>query len=485
MSKMKRILCAFLAAVMMFGAAACAESREKENDAVGSSADVSETSAETDKYDEARSLYSALPDVDYEDGDFTICAQKGVGSSEKEIWVEQMDGEAINDAVYTRNSLVGERCRCVIQLYAGDVQSTIKQSVLSDDETYKLAFPNLATAGTMAQNGYFLNYLDFENVNIKEAWWDQGTAALEIGGKVYFMSGDINILDNDVTYILLFNKKLFEDVGLAEPYQAVRDGEWTIDMFSEMIKNVTNDTNGDGKFTDEDTYGYVTTNQGPTTFFYGSQLMYITFDEEKLPELTLNEEKTQLLLEKVAKIFTEDNCTRVPSDVAVGKEMFMADRVLFYGEVLSYIINVREMETPFGVLPIPKYDTLQDGYYTYCESNSSTCGVPMSVKDVENVTAVLEAMAIQSYINVTPAYYDISLQRKYTRDDESADMLDIALSHRVYDLVRVYTNIGLNDVFTTLAKKGSTDFASSYAKKQKSAQRAIDKICSAFADMEY
>lgn len=485
MKNTKRILSLLLTAVMLFGAVACADSSEKNEENVDGADSSVETTAETDRFDEAKSLYSALPSVDYEDNDFTICAQKGVGSSEKEIWVEEMDGEAINDAVFVRNSLVSDRFKCVIKLFAGDVNATIKQAVISGDQTYKLAFPNLATAGSMAQAGYFLNYLDFENVNLRSAWWDQGTASLEIGGKVYFMSGDINILDNDVTYILLFNKKLFEDVGLTEPYQMVRDGEWTIDVFSEMIKNVTNDTDGDGKFTDEDTYGYVTTSQGPNTFFYGSQLMYITFDEEKLPELTINAEKVQSLLEKVGKIFTEDNCTRVPSDVAVGKKMFMEDRVLFYGEVLSYIINVREMETPFGVLPIPKYDSAQDGYYTYCESNSSTCGVPMVINDVEEVTTILEALAIQSYINLTPAYYDISLQRKYTRDDESADMLDIALSHRVYDLVRVYNNIGLHDVFNGLARKGSTDFASAYAKKLKSATKQIDKICSAFDSMDY
>ena len=50
------------------------------------------------------------------------------------------------------------------------------------------------------------------------------------------------------------------------------------------------------------------------------------------------------------------------------------------------------------------------------------------------IASVLEGMAIQSFIQVTPAYYDIALTRKYARDDASAEMLDIALAYRVYDI---------------------------------------------------
>lgn len=444
-----------------------------------------DTAAETDKYDAARSCYEEIPDVDYEGGDYTIVAQQNVGSSETEIWVEKMDAQPVNDAVYTRNSRVGERFNCKIALKAGDVSSIIRQSVTSGDEVYKLAFPSLESAAAMAQAGWFLNYLDCDAINIRAPWWDQGTADLEIGGKVYFMCGDINILDNDVTYILLFNKKMIADQGMDEPYQLVRDQKWTIDCFGEMIKDVTDDSNGDGKFTDADTYGYVTTGEGPNTFFYGSGLKLVSFDSDKLPMLDINASKISDLLEKMKVIFTENNSTRIPGNYSIGSKMFTEDRVLFYGEVLSYVINLREMETPFGVLPIPKYDDAQEDYITYCESNASAVGIPMMTTEPDKVTAVLEALAIQSYLNLTPAYYDISLQRKYARDDESAEMLDIALAHRVYDIGRIYSSLGIKYVFGDLARAGSTDFASAWAKKQKAASRMLDKIANSFYEMSY
>ena len=186
----------------------------------------------------------------------------------------------------------------------------------------------------------------------------------------------------------------------------------------------------------------------------------------------------------MVKIISEDNITRIPSDVAVGKNMFMADRVLFYGEVLSYIVNVRDMETAFGVLPIPKYDEAQEKYYTYCNAISSTACVPMIEADLGMITSVLEGMAIQSYIQVTPAYYDIALTRKYARDDASSEMLDIALANRVYDIGRFYSQLGIGSIFQELAAQGSTDFASALAKREKSANKMLEKLIKDFAALD-
>ena len=44
----------------------------------------------------------------------------------------------------------------------------------------------------------------------------------------------------------------------------------------------------------------------------------------------------------------------------------MEDRAYFYGNSLSNIIsNFREMESDFGIIPVPKYDEQQENYYAY------------------------------------------------------------------------------------------------------------------------
>ncbi len=487
---MKRnLIFALLAAMLLPTFAACSETATEEGTVVvtpaadGTVETVAEE-AEPDKYAIAREKYEALAAADFGGADFGIASQAATGNSEKEIWVEELTGDAINDAVYNRNLSVNERFNCNITLTPGDVNSIVRQAVQAGDSTYKLAFPNMATAASMAQVGLLMDYNKLENLNLTEAWWDQGTLAMEIADKVFFMNGDINYLDNDVTYIQLFNKQLITDVGLDVPYDLVREGKWTIDQFREMCMNVTTDLDGDGSFTDSDRYGYVTTNEGPCTFFYGSGLTLISYDDAGVPVLNVDMEKTVAALEKVVKIVSEDNITRIPSSTETGKNMFMEDRVLFYGEVLSYVINIREMETAFGVLPIPKYDEMQEEYYTYCNAIASTATVPKTTEDIGMITSLLEGMAIQSYIQVTPAYYDIALSRKYTRDDESAEMLDIALANRVYDIGRIYSLSGIGSIFQTLAASGSTDFASSFAKSEKAATKMLDRIVKDFTELE-
>lgn len=481
---MKKRILSFLLALLLLAAFPACSSQEQENASQNPTADgetpagqtEAEAEPEPDKFDYAKQKYEEIAAADYDGADFGITSQAATGNSEKEIWVESLTGDVVNDAVFNRNLAINERFNCSIELTPGDVNGIIRQAVTSGDESYKLAFPNMATAATMAQAGYLMNYKNLDNLNLTEAWWDQGTLAMQIGGKVFFMNGDINYLDNDVTYIQLFNKQLIADMGLEVPYDLVREGKWTIDEFRQMCVNVTTDLDGDGAYTDKDRYGYVTTGEGPCTFFYGSGLTLVKYDADGIPVLDVDMDKTVATLEKVVKIVSEDNITRIPSDVAVGKAMFMEDRVLFYGEVLSYIVNVRDMETAFGVLPIPKYDEAQEKYYTYCNAISSTACVPRIPSDFGMITAVLEGMAIQSFIQVTPAYYDIALTRKYARDDASSEMLDIALAYRVYDIGRFYSQIGIGNIFQELAAKGSTDFASSYAKHEKAALKMLDKL---------
>lgn len=199
---------------LLFGTLLSRADTSRSDGTATTASEVIETTEEMTKVDYANQIFDALPVVDFEGQDFTIATQAAVGTSEKEIWVLEMDGDVINDAIFTRNLAVNERFNCSIILKTGDVVSITKQAVAAGDDTYKLVYPSIVDGASLAQQAYLLNYLDFEHVNIYEQWWDRGTAALEISGKVYFMNGDINILDNDVTYILMFNKKIITDVGL-------------------------------------------------------------------------------------------------------------------------------------------------------------------------------------------------------------------------------------------------------------------------------
>ena len=54
--------------------------------------------------------------------------------------------------------------------------------------------------------------------------------------------------------------------------------------------------------------------------------------------------------------------------------------------------------------------------------------------------AVVECMASESYRTVTPALFEESFKYKYSQDDNSAKMFDIARGTVVTDLSRIFSN---------------------------------------------
>lgn len=91
------------------------------------------------------------------------------------------------------------------------------------------------------------------------------------------------------------------------------------------------------------------------------------------------------------------------------------------------------METYFGIIPYPKYDEEQKDYCARVSYYMPPM-IPITNTNLELVGAVLEEANYRAKKNITPAYYDITLKGKYSRDPESISMLDLIFSSRVIDL---------------------------------------------------
>jgi hypothetical protein len=138
---------------------------------------------------------------------------------------------------------------------------------------------------------------------------------------------------------------------------------------------------------------------------------------------------------------------------------------------------MRASETDFGVLPIPKWEESQSRYYSVVSIyTSSLMSVPIVTQDLERTGILLEALAAESKYTLMPAYYEVALKTKYARDDESAEMLDIIINNRIYDLGEMLNPGGLRDFVLDLSMKKTFTFTSTYAKVERSAKKALDKL---------
>lgn len=426
-----------------------------------------------------------------EDFHFLLCGDGDPYNwSEIDVLSEGETGETINDGIYARNLALEERLNIKITgLFDMNATTTLTKTVSAGDDAYDAAWLRLDAAGPAAQTGAVYDWHDVPQVDLTKAYWDQSIIRdLSIGGKVYYLTGDISTIDNQATWIMMFNKNMVNEYDMEDPYTLVRDGKWTLDKFSEMTKDIARDINGDGKYTIDDMYGLSTTIDTIYGLFYSTGLSFISKDSDDLPYFNLDMQKAQDVLERTAEIFNEGNRTLVASritsqtsDVISGiRQAFFEDRALFYAEVMFHVANLRQMETDFGIIPQPKYDEAQKDYITFVNPAGSCLTVPITVGNVEQSGIVLEAMASESYRHLTPAYYNTALQQKYTRDDESAEMLDLLLQNRVYDLAMIYSWGNINANYRSLADKNDTDLSSLVAKREKQVVSGIEKFLAAF-----
>ena len=93
-------------------------------------------------------------------------------------------------------------------------------------------------------------------------------------------------------------------------------------------------------------------------------------------------------------------------------------------------------------------------------NNATVYCVPKTCKDTERVGLILEAMAAASTDTLKQAYYDITLQRRTTRDEESKEMIDIILENRIVDLSYVYDWNQLRQTIQDIVRGSSNTYAS-------------------------
>lgn len=489
---MKRLLILCLSALLLAG---CASNGpvEKDSETTGGGADTTDTAVQNEETEDTAYL-DAVGQRDYGGRDFRFLlfsTGEELSWSAFDVLAEEATGEGINDAIYNRNLSIGERFNVKI---VGDMDAgaagKLTSMVRAGDSTYDASFLASASAGSAAQNGDYLDMSALPDIDTDKPYWDQScNHDLSIGGKIYFLTGDISTIDKKATWILMFNKNLVSSFDLESPYTLVNEGRWTVDKFREMSADVSTDLNGDGTMDQADQYGLATTPDTVYGLFYSCGGRFIEKDANDLPVFSVDVDKCSSILEKTGAIMSDRNATLLSSTIkgeanviVAIQNCFIEGRSLFYGEVMFHVNRLREMADDFGIIPMPKYDETQAHYVTYTNPAGLMLVIPKTTADVGCTGSVLEAMASLSHTTLTPAYYDNALKGKFARDNASGAMLDLIFENRVYDLTQIYGWGALPSSYNALALKGSTDLASLIAEKQEKIDTSIEKFVKAFSE---
>jgi hypothetical protein len=488
MSKTIRFLTLLLALLMVASTfLACGQNTEDPGKESGSATGAVSEDV-TDPVEDA--LNALRGEVDWGGNDFGIIYVNDIGGYTEEVEAEPENGDetgsgVINDAVFERNTLFEEYCNLNFVLVPTpnpSIGSAIMAEVQTGTGDFHLITTTADTAARNATSGYLYNYLDLD-IDLEQDWWDAGTLDFALDGRVFFMDGSFNIVDDDVTFVFMFNKELRTEYQIANPYETVKAGDWTLEYFNSVVSQLATE-NGDGKWDENDTYGFSTPGSIGNTFFYGAGLKYVENSRDMdVPELVLDKKMEQALnvLDMARSIIQENNSTYVAphGSEGISRDVFIQGRSLFYCEAASYLRGLNaNMEREYGVVPVPKYNKEQANYTTWRHSIGSTLSIPTTVAkgDMEQFSMVLETYALLSQKYVRPAYYDTMLTTRNVQDVESSEMLDLIFLNRTYDMAMYFTDLGFNGLFEQAALNSGNTFTSSYQSNSKRFDRQIANI---------
>nr|MBQ4318495.1 hypothetical protein [Clostridia bacterium] len=401
-------------------------------------------------------------------------------------------GDILSDATYERNRAVEDAYGIKItKLEDNDSPQTLASTnVQAGDDFADIPLIRIRNFFPTAQQGIYLDWSDYEDVIMLDAeWWDQRVyEQLAIGDKIYALQGDFTNHDEFCMLSVYYNKKVYEDNGFEDAYTLVKDGKWTFDVMWEQVSAVSADLNGDGKMDKNDLFGLLTEHNAFNYFYTAAGYMPIINNNGKLT-FNLGDEKSFNIVEKVSVIATEKNKNSLISDdgnfpdtYAGARALLMADQGLFYTGMMSAITNFRESDRDIGMLPMPKYDETQDSYYNQVSWNVVNPVMPITVSDPERTALILDAMGYYSMMLVNEPFFNVFLDEKAARDEESKDMLDIIFNTKTYDLDWYAGISGFSGILSNIAKSGQNNFASEYAKIEASAKIKLDEFIKGFAD---
>ncbi len=408
---------------------------------------------------------------------------------------DEENGDLINDALVKANRAVEEELNVKLEpmllprATSYNVADPYTKPILAGDDEYQIALPMVAGLRVILSTPDVVRDLnEIDTLDLSHSWWDQNSVyEYNIGGKQYAVNGDLSIFMKGAPICYFFNKQLVEDLKLSNPYQMVYDGTWTFDEMAKLAEAAAADLNGNSEVDVDDRFGLFCESANMTHNLIAGGVRYSSRDKDGNISLTLNDQKTATLVEKIFNLMTNTKITvRAESSMVKGKyasvytdffsPVFMDNRALFYSNQTLLALDYREMESDFGLLPPPKYDEEQKDYHSLLNAAwADTVMVPVTNPDLDATGYVLDAMGYYYQQYVTTAFIDQTVLNKSVRDTDSEKMVRMIYDNVSYDVAINFNWGNCYTLVNNITNGTEANFASVYASNEAAIKAAMDK----------
>jgi ABC-type glycerol-3-phosphate transport system substrate-binding protein len=412
-----------------------------------------------------------------------------------DFWVDARTGGVIDNAVFDAISRTEERFGVDIVATtsgAGDEIghiNSIRTQITGGNPDFDIARGHDVQGANLSLEGVLYDLNDIEVLDFSKPWWPKETIeSLSFMGQIYLVSSSISYRGLDSTSAVFFNKALMEDHGVALPYDQVKSGDWYLeDMFISIEDfHLEGDMGFDGK-SEDDTFGVVV----PWQLYawqesFGIELVQKDADTGELV-LNGNDERIYDLFDVMYSVLWENDGgylverTKAQAIFGEGRAIYIP---VHLGSAVTTFLNY---SVDYGIVPYPKLDEEQDQYYAGYTDRYFL--IPMNVPDVEYVGTILESMSAEGYRQVTPAYFEVALKNRYTKDQTSKEMVDLIKQSMVLDFAYVYgaDKWWSRSLYALLRdtdkQEHSKDYASYYKTMLPEAESRVEFVTTKFEEM--
>ena len=358
---------------------------------------------------------------------------------------------------------------------------TVTARYVGPGELFNVIQPEVAAGGKYADlvcttqwaYGYLMGAdlmqdLNALEVNWSNPWWNQNIRRIStIQGKTYAGNGSF-VFDAAQTYMVYYNRDMWNSLGLPDAAELVRQGKWTFDLLREYCLKANLDQDGSGAVDSvEDRWGMVTPNGDfARAIFMALGGSYFHTDDNGRVKLACNNPHTYDVVERLYHYVQSDRtvCTLSFDGWPELADVFTSGHALFLSTG-CVVAQLKNMEADWGAMPMPKYDLNQAKYRSCVDHNSTVFGVTTSNTNLHQVGVILEALG--RHCQTLEEIYWPDYKETYWRSDTDSEIVkEFVVGSGDYDLAilmqntnRVF-NAPMSRVFSCMFGGSSPDFAS-------------------------
>ncbi|MBO7361204.1 MAG: hypothetical protein J6V48_08765 [Clostridia bacterium] len=501
MRKLK-ITALLLSALFIIGAlAGCADRKGGEDTtAPAGTADTTQAAETTESlYDGEGYLKDSLPEgLNF---DTTITTLMWSDYTMTEFYVDDINGNIIDSAIYRRNSSLEERLGVTLAWDSSPgndkniSQYTTKvRADYNSDRNYDIYATYSRTPPALSLEGYTIDLLSTKYFDVEKPWWPSAlTDECEIGGKLYYASGDIS---TNLLWMMIgtfYNKALYKSyesdpLFQKTPEELVASGEWTIERLMNMTKDIYVDTDGSNSRSEGDTYGFVIYETNVDAFQTAAGVTSIIKTADGGIEVNpkWNGQYTADVCQMVGDWLSTQGCIHTSSTGI--RNVFFDERGVFITDRCFIVAgkdnasSKTKIEFSYGIVPQPKAYADQENYCTNVGHPFTMYAISSGSDKAEAASAVLEAMGSGGYRYVTPQVFETTMKIRYADGAEAAEMYDILRGTVSFDLGRLFAE-SFGNTTANAFRKAALGTPSTYLTTLSTARNAfkngIEKITGA------